>query len=183
MSAASNVTPRKHILRRLLHPYVLYLAALLTLALIGMGVASSDGRQGRTTWLAITAGYAIVGILLGWHRSRETKEHVALLVVRSVVHWSGLLITLLVLFGIERLEFIPREDVADVMLLLLGMASFFAGVHLHWLYFVAAAFLGVMAYVDAYFTENIWIIGCMLAVFSVAAVGVLILLRRRGRSI
>jgi hypothetical protein len=182
MSTATVANPRKGLLRRLWHPYVLYLAILLVLAMVGMGVATSDGRQGRVTWLVITAGYAVVGVLLGWHKSRQSKEHVATLIGRCILHWSGLLFTLIVLYAIERLAFIPREGVADVMLLLLGMASFFAGLHLHWLFFVAAAFLGIMAYVDAYFSENIWIIGCTLAVFSVAAVGILILLRRRGHA-
>lgn len=182
MSTAAVATPKKSLWRRLWHPYVLYVAVLLVLAMVGMGVASSDGHQGRITWLVITAGYAVVGILLGWHKSRQSKEHVVTLIGRCILHWSGLLFTLVVLYAIERLSFIPREGVADVMLLLLGMASFFAGIHLHWLFFVAAAFLGIMAYVNAFFSENIWIIGCALALFCVAAVGILILLRRRGPS-
>ena len=67
-----------------------------------------------------------------------------------------------------------KTVVGDVALLLMGLTCYLAGVYLNGLFFIVALFLGVMAYVDAYFTEHMWLILTFVAFASIATVGLVL---------
>lgn len=177
---SQDVAARKGLMQRALSlPQPWFLVVMLGLALAGMAVASAYEEKGRNTWIAIAVGYAAVGVAIGWPGARARRESVLALIARNIGHWAATAAGLAVLFAMERQEFIQKNETAAVAVLMLSLSCFLAGVHLNWLFFVAAVLLALLAYLDVRITEQLWLIVFTGIAFLAAAVGFLVLLRRR----
>lgn len=155
-----------------LKPKVWLLALMLVLAMIGMGIAQAYANRGYLVWSLIVIIYGGISLWLGWRHARAAGKPFWPAAGLHLAHWLGLFLFLKVLFVLELLGFIDKIVVGDVDLLLLGISCYFAGVHLEAIFLVVALFLAAMAYVDAYFTENVWLILTFLALAAVIVVGV-----------
>ncbi len=155
-------------------PQVWSLAVMLLLAMAGMAISSAYEEYGWLSWSFIVIVYGGLSLWLGSKRARSTGQPFWSMASRHIAHWLGLFVALKILFAVERLEFIDKIVVGDVALLLMGLTCYFAGVYLNGLFFIVALFLGVMAYVDAYFTEHMWLILAFVAFVSTATVGLVL---------
>jgi hypothetical protein len=170
-SAGKSLPAAKRSQRWLAMPQVWALAAMLLLAMMGMGIASAYQERGWLAWSFIVIIYGGISLWLDSKRAKSAGQPFWPRASRHIAHWLGIFIALKILFVVEQLEFISTVVVGDVALLLMGLTCYFAGVYLNGLFFVVALFLGVMAYVDAYFTEHLWLIMTFMAFVSIAAVG------------
>jgi hypothetical protein len=156
-----------------LKPKVWLLALMLILAMIGMGIAqAAHANRGYLVWSLIVIIYGGISLWLGWRHTKAAGKPFWPAASQHLAHWLGLFLFLKVLFVLERLGFVNQVVVGDIDLLILGLGCYFAGVYLEAIFFVVALFLAAMAYVVAYFTENIWLILIFLALTVIIVVGV-----------
>lgn len=160
--------------RWLAMPQVWLLAAMLLLAMAGMGIASAYEEYGWLAWSFIVILYGGFSLWLGSKRAKSSGQPFWPMASRHIAHWLGLFVALKILFVVEHMGFIDKVVIGDVALLLMGLTCYFAGMYLNGLFFIVALFLGVMACVDAYFTEHVWLIMTFVAFASTATVGLVL---------
>ncbi len=142
--------------------------ALLILALIGMGVTESRQDGGWEYWIFLVVIYGLTSIVLTWRQAKHRGEPVWRMIREQVFHWVGVLITLKVLFLLERTDVMSREAISDVSVIILALACYLAGVHFQWIFLIVGIFVGIMAIALAY-TEQyvVWLIMIPLAAGAV----------------
>jgi hypothetical protein len=144
----------------------LYLfCGMLVLALIGMGVTESREDGGWEYWIFLVLIYGLVSVVLAWRRAKRKGESAWRMIHKHVLHWIGALITLKILFLLEKTDIMSREAVSDVSVIILALSCYLAGVHLQWMFLLLGIFVGIMAITLAY-TEQyiIWLIMIPVAV-------------------
>jgi hypothetical protein len=113
-------------------PTRLILFAILTLLCIG-GIAIMDfsSRWGMRYWLITAAVFAATSVALARLRSRQDPSHDAQL-KRQILHWSVIVVALLMVFLLEGGEHIDSSTGALTALLLVAVGTLLAGVHFYW---------------------------------------------------
>jgi hypothetical protein len=159
-------------------PELWLLSVMLLLAMMGMGVAQAFERRGWLVWSFITIAYGGISLWLAWRQVVSTGESFWPEASQHIFHWLGLFLGLKVMFALEAMGFLDRIVVSDVALLMLALTCYFAGVHLHWLFLIVALFAGLMAYLNASFTENMWLSTAFVAVLAVGVAGLLLKSRK-----
>jgi len=69
---------------------------------------------------------------------------------------------------------LDNENTGLVILLLLALTTFFAGIHLGWRLFIVGIFLGVALIGAAYLEEFVW----MFLILAIVVVAIFLLLKR-----
>ncbi len=159
-------------------PELWMLAAMLILAMVGMGVAQAFEKRGWLVWSFIAIAYGGISLWFGWRRVAATGESFWPEASRHIFHWLGLFLGLKVMFALEAMGFLDRIVVSDVALLMLALTCYFAGLHLQWMFFIVALFVGVMAYLNASFIEDSWLGTAFTAVLAVGVIGLLLKARQ-----
>ena len=170
-------------LPRWLKPKVWLLAFMLVLALIGMGIAQAYANRGYLVWSLIVIIYGGISLWLGWRHAKAAGKPFWPAASLHLAHWFGLFLFLKVLFVLELLGFVNQIVVGNIDLLMLGLGCYFAGIHLEAIFLGVSLFLAAMVYVDAYLTENVWLILTLILTFlALAAVIAVEVLHRSMKS-
>jgi hypothetical protein len=144
---------------RSLRIQLIVFCTMLILALIGMGVTESSENGGWEYWIFLVLVYGLVSVVLAWRQAKSRGEPVWRMIRKQVLHWVGVLITLKILFLLEKTDVMSREAISDVSVIILALACYLAGVHFQWMFLIIGIFVGIMALTLAY-TEQymVWLI-------------------------
>ena len=144
---------------RSLRIQLILFCTMLVLALIGMGVTESREDGGWEYWIFLVRTYGLISIGRTWRQAKQRGEPVWRMISKQVLHWAGTLVTLQVLFLLEKTDVMSREAISDVSVIILALACYLAGVHFQRGFLLIGIFLGIMAVTLAYSEQYVvWLI-------------------------
>ncbi len=113
----------KSVLRNL--PYI----AALALAIFGVAYNNFSGRPINGYWEFLAVAIGLVCVATGWPHASDREARLRL-VWTQAAHWATILVTmnLVLLPGFQ--QWLPVQAAGLVLLLLLGMGTFLAGIYL-----------------------------------------------------
>lgn len=150
--------------------YKLFFPFLILLALVGVGYTDFNPASSHLYWLAMVPVFAGACLLLEWlqehNRGRPWRE-----VLRAqLMLWFSLLVGVLLVYMLLHAGRLDSENSGLIILLLLSMTTFAAGLQLGPLVMLLGGFLALSLVLAAYIESYVWLI--MLG----AAVGITVLL-------
>ena len=156
-------------------PYVV----LLVLALIGVAYTDIDAIHSLFYWQALVPVFGVICILARWRYAEPGPKGRAHLIWTQVLHWGVLLLVIRLLFmhGMQRM--LDSDITGLVLLYLLALSTFLAGIYLDWRLCVVGAFLGIGAIAIAFLDEA----ALPMAMLAIAIVIVAFLWNRYGAKI
>ncbi|MEA3275497.1 MAG: hypothetical protein U9Q81_09470 [Pseudomonadota bacterium] len=139
-STASSAAPRQGGLKGLLVrelPYVV----LYALAVVGVAYTDVDAAASITYWQALIPVFAVIAIIAGWNRSGADARGRKTYVLKQLLHWGALFVVVWLLF-LHDVQQLLNDQITGLMIIyLLGLTSFLAGVHQDWRMAIFGAFL------------------------------------------
>jgi len=128
---------------------------LIVLSIVGIGIMDFSARYGFWYWLAMVPLFAIASIGLAWQLQKRSHDTRPLLVRRQLLHWSVLVLGILLTFLMLDQGTIDRTGAGFVALLGLTLTTLQAGVHFEWrlaiMGLILAATLAASVLVETFF--------------------------------
>ena len=152
-------------------------AVLITLLILSIGgaiVSALTPQDAYLYWLAMIPLFGIGAMLSGGAQARRAGEVRGFtfrqLLKIQLLHWGGVLCTVIGVFVLRYEQLIDEDGTALVMLLILGLATFLDGIRIGWRFSLVGIFLGVSAMIIAYmeqFLPLVVLLAIILIVYSV----------------
>jgi hypothetical protein len=108
------------------------------LALIGTAVSLAGAQWARTYWLALVPVYGVLCVIAAWYRTGQFTGTV----LHQVLHWLSVAVAIVLDYAYLRRGGEAGAATAGLSsLLILGLGSLLAGIHLDWLLALVGLFL------------------------------------------
>lgn len=130
---------------------------LITFTLIGVAITNISPAEAHLYWLVMSMVFAIAAIITGWQRTVNKKEKTRL-VTSQLIHWGSTMIAVMVVYGFLHSGQIQNETVSLVIVLILALSTFLAGLQIGWQFFIVGILLAISAVIISYMEEYIWLI-------------------------
>ena len=138
----------------------LIFAILMFLSILGVGIADALERASHWYWTAMVPVFFGCCIYLEWHASKDSEESIGTIILKQVQHWLGLLAAFYLAFFLREIGSLDNQTTGLILLLLLAVGTFMAGVHMGWLFKLLGIFLGCCLILVAYMEHYV---GVMIA--------------------
>jgi len=165
---------KKSLLKRLFGIYEIILSVLILLSIIGIGITDFSPEDSHRYWFAMVPVFAGACLILEWSRARGKGQKWTTIVRTQLLLWLGLLLAVRLTYLLLQTGRLDNENTGLVILLLLALTTFFAGIHLGWRLFIVGIFLGVALIGAAYLEEFVW----MFLILAIVVVAIFLLLKR-----
>lgn len=132
--------------------------ALVLFALIGVVIADISPADAHGFWILMLGVFAAASIYCGRQHTDVNGNPVAGTVLKQVIHWGGALVAILCVYTLLHTGRINYEEAGLIMLLVLALATFLAGTHAGWRFYVLGSLLAITTVVAAYLEEFMWVI-------------------------
>ena len=165
---------QKSLLKRLFGIYEIILSVLILLSIIGIGITDFSPGDSHRYWFAMVPVFAGACLILEWSRARGKGQKWTTIVRTQLLLWLGLLLAVRLTYLLLQTGRLDNENTGLVILLLLALTTFFAGIHLGWRLFIVGIFLGVALIGAAYLEEFVW----MFLILAIVVVAIFLLLKR-----
>jgi len=156
-------------------------ALLLALAVIGIAYTSLSPDTSVAYWKVLAPVFAVVCIASQWSRVPAGGGAKMRLVIVQLVHWSAFLLTILLLFLPDMQKTLTSLISAQIILYLLALSTFLAGLYnMSWQLVAVGMLMALAVPAIAFFQRSV-----LLAVVIGAALLVVIgayVFQRRGKS-
>jgi len=164
---------KKMLLKRLFGTYEIIIMVLILLSIIGIGITDYSPEYSHHYWFAMVPVFAGACLILEWSRARGKGQKWTTIVKTQLLLWLGLLLAVRLLFLLQHTRGLDNENTGLIILLLLALTTFFAGVNLGWRLLIVGIFLGVALIGAAYLEEFAW----MFLIIAVVVVAIFLLLK------
>lgn len=132
---------------------------LVVFTLAGVAVTNFSAPLAHNYWLAVVLVFAIASIISELrHAKKEDQDH-KYKFTRQIIHWLGTLFTVLTVYVLLHTGRVNHEETSLVMLLIIALATFLAGIYAGWRFYLLGLFLLVSTIVAAYIEEYLWVLG------------------------
>ena len=155
---------KKGFLHRLFGIYETVLIVLIILSIIGIAITDFSPTVSHRYWFAMVPIFAGACLLLEWSRARNKGLKLMTILRTQLLHWIGLLIAVRLVYLLLSTGRLDNENTGLIILLLLALTTFLAGIHLGWRLCVLGTFLAFALVAAAYLEEYIWMLFIMAAV-------------------
>jgi hypothetical protein len=156
-------------------PYVL----LLVLAVTGIAYTSLSVDASVAYWKVLAPVFAVVCIVSQWSRVPAGGGAKMRLVIVQLVHWGAFLLTILLLFLPDMQKMLTSLVSAQVILYLLALSTFLAGVYNTSWQLVAVGVLMAFAVPAIAFLERSVLLAAVIAAAVLVVIGAYVFHRRR----
>jgi len=156
-------------------PYVL----LLALAVVGIAYTSLSPDTSVAYWKVLAPVFAVVCIVSQWSRVPAGGGAKMRLVIVQLVHWGAFLLTILLLFLPEMQKMLPALVSAQVILYLLALSTFLAGLYNTSWQLVAVGVLMALAVPAIALLERSVLLGVVIAAAVLVVIAAYVFHRRR----
>ena len=160
-------TDIRHILKRYIGPDGMIMILLGLLALVGIGMTDFSPQLSHWYWLAMVLVTGIACVVMEWSRGREKGLTGMVIIKHEVVTWLGVLVAVNLVYFLLHSGRLDSENTGLVILLILALATFLAGLRLDWRLCILGVLLGGTLILAAYLEEFLWIV--LMVVVAVAA--------------
>jgi hypothetical protein len=147
---------------------------LILLSIIGIGITDFSPSESRRYWLAMVPVFAAACLILEWSRARGRGQKWTTIVRTQLLLWLGLLLAVFLVYLLLHTGRLDNENTGLIILLLLALTTFFAGIHLGWRLFIVGIFLGLALIGATYLEEFVWI----FLIIALVVVAIFLLLKR-----
>ena len=161
---------------RRLTVYEYILLALMTLAVIGVGITYFLPAMSYRYWVAMVPVFGIACTSIEWSRLRRQKLDTWKTVRNQLYHWFGVLVSVYLVHTLLNIQQLTKQNAGLIVLLVLALGTFLAGIQLGWRLFVLGAFLWVILVVAAYLQGSLWV----MILIGMVMISLFIYLRSRG---
>ncbi|HTS52800.1 MAG TPA: hypothetical protein VMH26_05965 [Burkholderiales bacterium] len=157
-------------------PYMI----LLALAVIGIVSTSVSPDASVVYWKVLAPVFAIVCIVTQWPRVPGGGGAKTRLVIVQLLHWGAFLLTVLILFLPDAQKMVNSLVSAQVVLYLLALSTFLAGLYnTSWQLVAVGVLMALAVPAIALLQQTVLLVAVIGAALAVVA-GAFILHRRRG---
>jgi uncharacterized membrane protein HdeD (DUF308 family) len=164
---------KKKLLKRLFGTVEIILIVLILLSIIGISIVDYFPEYSRHYWLAMVLVFAGACLILEWSRARGKGQKWTTIVKTQLLLWVGLLLAVQIVFLLQRTRGLNNENTGLIILLLLALTTFFAGVNLGWRLLLVGIFLGLALVGAVYLEQFAW----MFIVVALVVVAIVLLLK------
>ena len=164
---------KKSLLKRLFGLYEIIPIVLILLSIIGIGITDYSPAESRRYWFLLVAVFAGACLILEWSRARGRGQKWTTIVRDQLLLWFGLLLAVFLVYLLLHTGRLNNENTGLIILLLLALTTFFAGIHLGWRLFIVGIFLGLALIGAAYLEEFVW----MFLIIALVVVAIFLLLK------
>jgi hypothetical protein len=164
----------RHTLKRYLGPDGVIMILLGLLALVGIGMTDFSPQLSHWYWLTMVLVTGIVCVVMEWSRGRKKGLTGMVIIKHEVVTWLGVLVAVNLVYFLLHSGRLDSENTGLVILLILALATFLAGLRLDWRLCILGVLLGGTLILAAYLEEFLWVV---LMVVVAAAAGIYLLAR------
>ena len=137
---------------------------LIMLSLVGVFISDFSPIITFWFWLTMIPVFGATAILSAWSHGLESNVSVTRLVLSQIVHWGGAVIALVTTYSLWATGRFTDEHTGYIILLLLALTTFTAGLHVGWRFYVAGIFLFIGGIITTHVKEYIWILLLVLMV-------------------
>ena len=134
------------------------LSLLLVLCFIGIAYTDIAGVRSMTFWMWMIPVFAITAIILEW--SRYIKEEIDgfHFIRQQVLHWLAVFIAFKVIFILLNIGRLPANGAAFVLMTIMSLSTFLAGVYIGWRFLVLGIFIALATVLAAYLEAYVWVL-------------------------
>jgi hypothetical protein len=146
--AADAAPSRSSLLRRLFRLKDVGFYLMIALAWFGAAYTDADAQGSRWYWHGLIPVFGLICIITQWPYVEPTMKARALLILRQILHWGGLLLLMQLVFVATTEGFMDALDDRQASFLLMlnvTLTTFLAGIYFNWRLCVVALFLGIGA--------------------------------------
>jgi hypothetical protein len=157
-------------------PYII----LLTLAVIGVACTSVSPDASVGYWKILALVFAIVCIVSQWSRVPAGGGAKTRLILVQLLHWSAFLLTILILFLPDVQKMVNSLVSAQIVLYLLALSTFLAGLYNTSWQLVAVGVLMALAVPAIALLQQTVLLVVVVAAALAVVIGAFVVHRRHG---
>ena len=174
MNSLPDKTGTRHTLKRYLGANGVIMIMLMLLAIIGVGITDYSPRLSHLYWLAMVLVTGISCNVIEWSRARKKGLSATTIVKKEMLIWLSVLVAVSLVYFLFHSGRLDNENTGLIILLILALATFLAGLRLGWRLCILGLLLGGAMILATYLEEFLWIV---LMVVVAAAAGIYLLAR------
>ena len=167
----------RNTLKRYLGPDGVIIILLVLLAIVGIGITDFSPLLSHWYWLAMVVITGIACLVMEWSRARKKGLSATTIVKKEVFIWLSVLVAINLVYFLFHSGRLDSENTGLVILLILALATFLAGLRLDWRLCLLGGLLGGALILATYLEEFLWIV---LMVVLAAAAGIYLLARYKS---
>ncbi len=150
---AVAIAPERNWLMRLFIDEIGFFIVYL-LALIGVAYTVYDAGKSAWYWELLVPVYCLFCIVIQWPQVGVTLKDRAKTAFQQVLHWGAFLGVMQIIFMPEVKILLNDQSTSFVLIMMLILSTFLAGVYLNWRLCVVAVLLALSEIVLIYFQES-----------------------------
>ena len=154
-------------LKRYLGPDGVIMIVLALLAIVGIGITDFSPQLSHWYWLAMVVVVGIACIVMEWSRARKKGLGVGAILKNEILIWLSVVLAVNLVYFLLHSGRLDSENTGLVILLILALATFLAGLRLGWRLCILGALLGGALIMATYLEEFLWIV--LIVVLATAA--------------
>jgi hypothetical protein len=164
-------------LRHGFHTFEIVFLTLALLSIIGVAVTDFSRKYSHWYWYAMVPVFACCCLIMEWTRAGRNGKSWTLILRTQLLTWFGLLVSIHLVYSLLSTGRLDYENTGLVMLLLVALTTFFAGINLDYRLCLLGGALAVSLLIVAYLEEYVWV----LLLMGILAVAVIVhFLRKRS---
>jgi hypothetical protein len=167
----------RNTLKQYLGPDGIIMILLVLLAIVGIGITDFSPQLSHWYWLAMVVITGIACIVMEWSRARKKGLSATTIVKKEVFIWLGVLVAVNLVYFLFHSGRLDSENTGLVILLILALATFLAGLRLDWRLCLLGGVLSGALILATYLEEFLWIV---LMVVLAAAAGIYFMARLKS---
>jgi hypothetical protein len=133
-------------------------AALMFLSILGVGITDASTRISHWYWLCMVPIFCASCLYLEWQSSLDSGIPAKTIIIKQLQHWLGVLASFYLAFFLRGIGSLDNQSTGLVLLLILALSTFLAGVTMGWLFRLLGMFLGLCLVLVAYMENYIGVI-------------------------
>ena len=134
------------------------LIGLTLLAVIGVGISHFNPERSYQYWLALVPIFGVACLSLEWSRLRDKGKGFWSTIKEQFIHWFSVVVSVFLIYLLFDAQLLNNQNLSLVVLLVLGLATFLAGIQLGWRLYLLGAFLWLILLMSAYLTNYLWLL-------------------------
>ena len=155
---SKDAAVKKGGVHRFLGIYEIVIIVLIVLSILGIGITDFSPADSYKYWVAMVPIFCGACLILEWSRVRGKGFKWTTILRTQLLHWAGLLVAVRLVFEMLHKGRLDNENTGLVILLLLALSVFLAGIHLGWRLCLVGGFLGAALVAATYLEEYVWIL-------------------------
>lgn len=129
------------------------LLVLIFLSILGVGIADAFEEAAHWYWVGMVPVFFGAGVLHEWRTFHGAGPRQIGVLVKQIQHWAGVGVAFFLAFKLREIGSLDNQVTGLMLLLILALGTFLAGISMGWLFLLLGVFLGFCLILVAY-TEH-----------------------------